>query len=174
MIMKGPRISTEKLNRLFVDNLGNDVEVIGSILDKPLLVNVKMPYDVRLRVYLYNCTNPPGGRASDEYKGQIIVPGQQRNTKGNFDYSDNRIVLLGACAQMTPGEDNPIFVFWDPMCHVDFAYSANIQVKSEVLIRAFADTVSFGTKKNGEIIIACQPKNLLEGIRARISSVSCI
>ncbi len=167
-----PRLSTSKLNELFVSNLGSSSRVVGSISDKPLLVDANVPFAVKMRVYLYNCTNPPGGRASDEYKSQIIVPGQARGARGNFEYTEDRIVILGAYAQMANDEDSSIFVFWDPMYHVDFAYSANIQVKSDVLIRAFTETVSFGRKNTGEILVACRPHNLQEAIRARITTVS--
>lgn len=143
MALDNPRFTTTQLNELFVSSLGKGSRVIGNISDKPLLVDVNIPFEVRLRVYLYNCTNPPGGRASDEYKSQIIVPGQGRGTRGNFVYSEDRIVVLGAFAKLTPDMDSGVFVFWDPMFHVDFAYSANIQVKSEILIRAFAEPVSY-------------------------------
>ncbi len=172
MASDNPRLTTKQLNELFVSNLGKGSRVIGTLSDKPLLVDVDIPFEIRLRVYLYNCTNPPGGRASDEYKSQIIVPGQARGTRGNFVYSEDRIVILGAFAQLTTDTDSGVFVFWDPMFHVDFAYSANIQVKSEILIRAFAEPVSFGEKSNGETIIACRPENLIDALRARIATVS--
>ncbi len=172
MASDNPRLRTVQLNELFVSSLGKQSHVIGNLTDKPLLVDAAIPFDVKLRVYLYNCTNPPGGRASDEYKSQIIVPGQERGARGNFLYSEDRIVILGAYAQMTSDMESGVFVFWDPMFHVDFAYSANIQVKSEVLIRAFAELVSYGEKNNGETIIACRPQNLREGIKARITTVS--
>ena len=167
-----PRLSTAKLNELFVANLGKSACISGRITDKPLLVDADIPVRVKLRVYLYNCTNPPGGRASDEYKSQIIVPGQERGSRGNFDYSDDRIVILGACAQLAPDPDSSVFVFWDPMCHTNFAYSANIQVKSDVLIRAFTEPVSFGKKNTGEVIVACRPQHLCQALKARISTVT--
>ena len=166
------KLSPYELNLLFVRSLGKNAKVVGEISDKPLLVDIEVPYKVGLRVYLYNCTNPPGGRSSDEYKSQIIVPGQKRGNRGNFIYSEDRVVVLGAYAQMSEDNDTGVFVFWDPMYHVDFAYSTNIQVKSEILIRAFVDNISYGKKKNGETIIACRPMNLLEALNARISTVS--
>lgn len=167
-----PRLGTSKLNELFVSSLGSTARVIGKITDKPLLVDADIPFRVRMRVYLYNCTNPPGGRASDEYKSQIIVPGQARGARGNFDYSENRIVILGAYTQLTTDPESAVFVFWDPMCHVNFAYSANIQVKSNVLIGAFTENVSFGKKNTGETLVACRPQNLCQALLARISTVS--
>lgn len=172
MISGKPRLSTTQINNLFVASLGPDVTIVGSTSDKPLLVNLHIPFEVRLRAYLYNCTNPPGGRTSDEYKSQIIVPGQARGTRGNFVFADNRIVLLGAYARLTDDNDSGVFVFWDPMYHVNFAYSANIQVKSEILVRAIAEPISFGKKSNGETIVACQPEHLVEAIKARIATVS--
>ena len=172
MATGNPRLTTTQLNSLFFSSLGTGATVVGSVSDKPLLVDLHIPFEVRLRVYLYNCTNPPGGRASDEYKSQIIVPGQARRERGNFVFSDDRIVLLGAYARLTTDTDSGVFVFWDPMYHVDFAYSANIQVKSEILIRAFTEPVAYGEKSNGETLVACRPEHLVEAVKARIATVS--
>ncbi len=167
-----PKLQTAQLNSIFISHLGERAKVIGSVLEKPLLVDIAIPFEIKLRVYLYNCTCPPGGRSSDEYKSQIIVPGQVRGARGNFMFSEDRIVILGAYAQMTPDAASGVYIFWDPMFHVDFAYSANIQVKSEILIRAFAESISFGEKNTGETIVACRPQHLIEAIKARITTVS--
>lgn len=69
---------------------------------------------------------------------------------------------------MTRDSRSVVFVFWDPMFHVNFAYSANVQAKGEILIDTFANRVSLGKKATGEVIVACRPQNLIEAIKTRI------
>jgi hypothetical protein len=92
------------------------------------------PRNLRLRVYLWNCTNPPGGRALDEYKIQVILPGQQRGERGQLDYSDGRLPIIGALVR---DGDDVSFAFWDADKHSDFAYSGNMQVKADVIVESF-------------------------------------
>ena len=166
------RLSTVRLNQLFLDGLGAAVEYVQSVKEKPLVADIRLgSYTAKLRAYLYNCTNPPGGRASDEYKCQIIVPGQERGQRGHFNF-DGRIVILGAYALLSEEQDIGVFVFWDAMCHENFSYSANIQVKTDVLIGALSSPVSYGRRNNNETIIACRPEHLLKGIEERIHIVS--
>jgi hypothetical protein len=173
MAVKSMRLTPRQLNDFFIYSLGNAVTNINDPNEKPLLVDIKLSsFSVKLCVYLYNCTNPPGGRASDEYKSQIIVPGQQRGQHGSFVHADGRIVHLGAYAILGNTPDTGVFVFWDAMYHENFAYSANIQVKSEILIAALTQPVSIGRKNNNEKIIACRPQYLCEGIESRIMTVS--
>lgn len=169
----GTRLSTRELNKLFLQGLGSAVTYVEDDTGKPLIVDIRVEsYIAKLRVYLYNCTNPPGGRASDEYKSQIIVPGQMRGERGNFVHDDGRIVLLGAYAFLGDTTDAGVFVFWDAMCHENFSYSANIQVKSEIMVAALSSPVSIGKKSNGETIIACRPQYLFDGVKTRLYTVS--
>lgn len=101
--------------------------------DKPLLLNLRAPLPQRVRVYLFNATRPPGGRPLGEHKVQLIVPGQERGGLGNFDHSDGRIVLLVGYAV-----EDDVFVLWDAGLYVDFAWSRNVQVKVETIVRASA------------------------------------
>lgn len=167
-----PYFSTIQLNNLFLSGLGGAVKYVENATAKPLLVDVDIGVSiVRLRVYLFNCTNPPGGRRSDEYKSQIILPGQQRGERGSFIKGDGRIVLLGAVATFAQTDDIGVFVFWDAMYHDNCSYSTNIQVKSEVLIGALGKDVNVGQRSNGEKIIVCRPEYLVQGIRERIFTV---
>lgn len=167
-----PRFSTAQLNYLFLDGLGASVTFVDNASAKPLLVDVDLGvFTAKLRVYLYNCTNPPGGRKSDEYKSQVILPGQQRGERGSFIKDDGRIVLLGAVAAMAETDNTGVFAFWDAMYHENCSYSTNIQVKSEVLIGALANDVSIGLRGNGEKIVACRPEHLIKGIKERIFTV---
>jgi hypothetical protein len=167
-----PRLSTAKLNSLFLKGLGDCVVYSQRTSEKPMLVDIMAPYKIKLRVYLYNCTNPPGGRSVDEYKSQIIVPGQKRGMKGNFDFSDDRIVILGAYACLDEKAGTGVFVLWDAMFHVNFSYSANIQIKSENIVAALATEVYHGKRNNNEVVITCRGQYLKQALIDRIRTVS--
>lgn len=160
------RLSKQTLNRLFVDGLGVSVKQYSGV--NPLLVDLIPPFPLRIRAYLYNCTNPPGGRAPDEYKFQIILPGQRRNTRGTLDYSDGRMPVLAAYARMIDEEMGGVFVLWDPYKHKEFSYSANMQARADTIIRALYEPVSSSTRTNGEIILAVRPEYLTEALRMRV------
>lgn len=170
--MSNHKLRIPRLHRIFIDSLGNAVKNVDSIERKPLLLDLQKPYPLKLRAYLYNCTNPPGGRALDEYKIQIIVPNQQRGARGSFDYSDGRLVLLGAYVCLSGEIENGIFVLWDAMKHESFSYSANLQVKAETLIEALYAPVATGLRGNNEIVLAARPRYLLTAIERRIDIMS--
>ncbi len=165
MIDKPRRLSKLELNRLFLEGLGNKVAYNSDVEKAPLLVNLAEPLSLGLRVYLFNCTNPPGGRALDEYKIQVILPEQKRGERGKVDYSEGRMPLLVAYVQ--EGSDG-IFVLWDSDKHEDFSYSANMQVKSDVIINALYSDVSSIIRKNNEIILAARPNYLYKAILLRL------
>jgi hypothetical protein len=163
-----PKLKKEELYKLFIDGLGDKIEVYTDFSNPPLLIDLKQPYAQRLRVYLYNCTNPPGGRALDEYKIQIILPGQGRGCRGSLDFSDQRMPILAAYAIVGNDIRDGVFVLWDPFLHTDFAYSANMQVKSEAIMKALGEKVAESRRSNGEIILSARPQHLYEAIRYRV------
>jgi len=63
---------------------------------------------------------------------------------------------------------NGVFVLWDADKHDDFAYSANMQVKSEAIIGALSSKVSKTKRNNNEIIVAARPEYLYDAIKCRI------
>ncbi|ATW26727.1 hypothetical protein [Candidatus Formimonas warabiya] len=160
------RLSKQTLNHLFIEGLGVSVKQHSGV--NPLLVDLMPPFPLRIRAYLYNCTNPPGGRAPDEYKFQIILPGQQRNTRGMLDYSDGRTPVLAAYARVTDEVKGGVFVLWDPYKHKEFAYSANMQVRTDTIIRALYEPVASSVRANGEIILAARPEHLTEALWMRV------
>ena len=93
---KHPRLKKQELNKLFLNGLGDRIQTHGSEDSAPLLVDLKPPFSIKLRTYLFNCTNPPGGRALDEYKFQVILPGQIRGKRASLDFSDGRTPILAA------------------------------------------------------------------------------
>jgi len=154
--------------QLFIDALGDAVLKYSDFESAPLLVDLKPPCPHRLRVYLYNCTNPPGGRALDEYKIQIILPGQERGCRASLDYSDSRMPILAAYVCVADEVQDGVFVLWDAFKHDDFAYSANMQVKSETIIKALCSPLSLSKRGNDEIIIAARAPYLLDAIKCRV------
>lgn len=163
-----PRLSKRKLHQLFLDGLGEMVKSHSDIAKSPLVVDLLPPFAHKLRIYLYNCTNPPGGRGLDEYKIQVILPGQKRGARGSLDFSDSRMPILMAYARIIDEDTGGVFVMWDPYKHDDYSYSANMQVKSETLIRALCVPVASYTRGNGEIILAARGEHLVEAIRQRV------
>lgn len=165
MLDKGRRLKKNELNTLFINGLDSMVSSHSGEDSAPLLIDLAAPLSLKLRVYLFNCTNPPGGRALDEYKIQIILPGQQRGQRGTLDYSDGRMPILAAYVQ--EGDDG-VFVMWDADKHEDFSYSANMQVEADVIIQALYSEVASYTRKNNEIILASRPQHLYKAIKKRL------
>ena len=161
---KGMRLSKYALNSIFVEGLGDHIVWHSDISTSPLLVDLR-PRQLRLRVYLWNCTNPPGGRALDEYKIQMIFPGQRRDQRGQLDYSDGRLPLIGALVK--DGKDI-VFAFWDADKHSDFAYSANMQVKADVIIASLCTKVAETVRSNNERIVCARPQYLYDAIIRRM------
>lgn len=159
------RLRKNELNHLFLDGLGNKVDWHSGEESTPLLVNLTPPLSLKLRVYLFNCTNPPGGRALDEYKIQVILPGQKRGERGVLDYSEGRMPILAA---FVPEGMDGVFLLWDADKHEDFSYSANMQVKSDVIIRALYSNMASITRKTGETILAVRPQYLYLAIQRRL------
>lgn len=172
MACETKRLTTKCLNTLFVNSLSSAVLSYSDLSIKPLTVELCKPYpiNIKLRVYLFNCTNPPGGRSPDEYKSQIIVPGQLRGCRGQLDFSGDCIVLLGAYAIIGDSMEDGIFVFWDALKHQSFAYSTNIQVKADLLYEALVSHVGSASRVNTEVVYASRPQYLLDAIRKRIET----
>lgn len=164
MMTKSKRLNKKALNTIFIEGLSNHVIWHSDISLSPLLVDLQ-PRNLRLRVYLWNCTNPPGGRKLDEYKIQVILPGQQRGERGQLDYSDGRFPLIGALVQ--DGEDVS-FAFWDAEKHSDFAYSGNMQVKTDVIVESLCTKVSETIRGNNERIVCARPQFLYDAIVRRM------
>ena len=88
------RLSKRQLNCIFLDALGSAVSFVEDPEGNPLQLDVNIPYRVQLRTYIFNCTNPPGGRNLGEYKIQPMIRGHHTGDKCHFDFSDNRIPLV--------------------------------------------------------------------------------
>lgn len=155
----------KELQKHFIISLGDAIVNKSVTTTKPLLMDIKKPYPLKFRVYLFNCGNPPGGRSIDEYKIVLNVE-QAYGTRGNFDNSDGRFALVAGYVR-----NYDIFVFWDASKHKNFAYNKNLQVKAETILNAFVNTTSQQqryTQNGQETIIAARSENLLEAIMKRM------
>ena len=163
------KYDTTTLHRALLDSLSPYVEEHSDMGEKPLLIKMSAPYNMRLKVYLYNCTNPPGARQAGECKSQIIVPGQQRGERGKIVEEPGVITLLMGLASITDDIEDGVFVIWELKKHMEFAYSANVQVSLKAILRAYSDQL-FSMKKrgNGEWIVVSRPNRLLEAIQRRV------
>lgn len=151
-------------HRKFIAALGTAVVFHSDINQRPLEIEMNRPFPLQVRVYLFTCSNPPGGRAPDEYKFNLNVPGQ--SGKGNFDTSDNCFIILAAYVE-DEDPDADVWVLWDATMHKNFAMNANVQTKAELIQRARLNKVATLEKKNGEIVIAARSKYLVEAIKLR-------
>lgn len=163
------RLTTEELHRTLLDLLGSYVESHSDISEKPLMVKLTAPYNWKLKIYLYNCTNPPGARQAGECKSQIILPGQKRGERGSFIIEPGIITLLMGFARPTWDEEDGVFVIWELKKHMEFAYSANVQVSLAMLLQSYSEPV-YATQKrgNGEWIVVSQPDRLIDAIKKRV------
>ena len=161
--------SKEQLNQMFIDDLGDRVEWHSGLSSKTLLVDLINPRK-KLRVYLFNCTCPPGGRALDEYKVQLIIEGQKRGERGKLDISDDRFVIVSGLASPFSDKQDGIYVMWEPMYHTEFAYSANLQCYLDPMLQALSEDVVVSKKRgNNETIVVAKRRNLSSAIEKRIS-----
>lgn len=168
MIERTPKLRKQKLHQLFLDGIGEAVLKHSDINNVPLLIDLKPPFPLNLRVYLFNCTNPPGGRALDEYKIQVILPDQVRGHRASLDFSEGRTPILAAYVCLADEVKDGVFVLWDAYKHDDFSYSANMQVKSDTIIKALSNPISLSKRGNNEIVIAVRPQHLLKAIKYRV------
>lgn len=165
MLMKA-KVSSQRAeqHQKFIEALGDSVVIHSETIQRPLEVEIAKPFPLKLRVYLFTCSNPPGGRAPNEYKFNLNVPGQ--TGRGNFDTSDNCFIILAAyVADEDPDMD--VWVLWDAAMHKNFAMNANVQTKAELIQAARFEKVATLEKNNGEVVIAARGKYLLDAIQLR-------
>lgn len=126
-----------------------------------------------LAIYTFTITDPPGGRAADELKIQLIAPGQKKGERGTFmphdpDKDDAFVVILGYSAL------HDVFALFDAYKHQDFTHSKNCQVRlneiNEAVMTGLGErqrTLAGGVV---ETIITARPSHLREALAARIST----
>ena len=161
------RLTQRELHNLFIHDVGRYAENIFDNGKKPLLLHLTYPYNRDLKVYIYNCTAPPGGRSIDEYKIQLIIDGQKHGERGRFDLSDGKTTLIIGYA--APFIDSPsgIWVLFELDKHMQFAYSANVQVYLRQLLLTLEENVYVCQKHNKEYLVLSQRQYLLEALQKR-------
>lgn len=154
------------LHKLFISALDGGVASVSDLESKPLLADLCLPLPMRIRLYMFNITHPPGGRTPGEHKIQLIVPGQERGQTGQFDQSNGRLVVLAGYS-----EDSDVFVLWDAGLYPEFSYSRNVQVNPETVYAAASGRlVTQDRRLRGqgiEKVIAAPPQKLKDALQLR-------
>lgn len=162
------RFSKEELNGLIIEDLGDRVVWNSGINSKTLLLDLEMPKR-KLRIYVFNCTCPPGGRALDEYKIQMIIEGQSRGERGHINTDNGRIPLIMGYACPFDDDKDGVYIIWDTSFHMEFAYSANLQCYLDPMLQALSeDVVTCYKKGNREQIVVARREHLTKAIERRI------
>jgi len=141
----------------------------GSELDhKPLELEFAAELPKKTRLYVYTATDPPGERSVGDYKIQLIVPDQERGTRGRFDFSGTDAVLLIGYVELFD-----VFVLWDAGLHDDFPYSKNVQVHPSTVHQAALSGIAYQKRqirgRGVETIVACRASLLPEVIQERLT-----
>ncbi len=164
------RLTTSQLNTQLLQALGSLVTSHSGEASKPLEVDLRQPLPFRLRIYIYNATFPPGGRTLGERKIQLIVPGQVKGERADFDFSDGRIVML-----MGYEADLDVFVLWDAGTYRNFPHSMNVQVAPSTVFSAFAGNLVLQRRHRRtpsrvlETVVAAPSTKIMEAITSRIT-----
>ena len=162
------RLSTTELQDRFVAAVGPTALIAASAdASGELVVELRPPLPGRVRVYIRNATDPPGGRSTPEHKIQLT--GQRRGERGKFDWSGVDFVLVCGYAV-----EHDVFVFWDAALRIDFAYSTSLEVKSANVQAAAASGLRVRQDRRlqtGMEVVICAPSQLVvEAIEERASS----
>lgn len=157
----------KEIHEAFIMALDDSVISYSDLARKPLEVDLKPPLPCRIRLYLYRVTHPPGGREVGEHKIQLIVPGQERGQRGSFDYTGERIVLLGGYES-----DLGIFILWDADLYTEFSYSRNVQVKADTVFAALAGKIGMQRRciqgKGVETVVTARSNRLKSALLHRM------
>ena len=138
---------------------------------RPLYLELLHPLPHRVRLYIYTLTHPPGGRTTGEHKIQIIIPGQRKGERKEFDHSGGWFVLLAGYAP-----DMDVVAFWDARLYKNIPHSRNVQIKAETVYAAYALSIATQARRlwNGqdELIVACDRSGLKRAIAQRFALAS--
>lgn len=160
------KLGVVELHEALLSALAQLVVESSPIDTAPLDLDLEPPLPDQARIYMFNATHPPGGRTLGEHRIQLITPGQERGTRGSFDHSDGRVVLLVGYKP-----ELEVFVLWDAGLYHNFAYSWNVQVKAESLYHAFAQGIAVQNREHpkglNEDVVVARADRLAEGIRLR-------
>lgn len=165
--MKGTRLTQRELHECFLDDICEYAQEVIDNGKKPLYIKLAYPFSREIKAYIFNCTAPPGGRSIDEFKVQLILDGQKRGERGRFDTSDGRTSLIIGYAAPFVDSHNGMWVLFELEKHVEFAYSANIQVYLRQILPALEEDVYICQKQNKEILVISQRQYLKAALQKR-------
>jgi putative restriction endonuclease len=119
------------------------------------------------RFYLWTVTHVESSdRPADEFKIQLILPGQARGDRGDLELDVVPTFLLGY------SPDFGVFVAWEARFHADFSYSKAVQVQESLLSEARKTGWAVGSPRrmrgsdgDEEVRVACTSGNLLHLMR---------
>lgn len=123
-----------------------------------------------IRVYLWTVTHVESeDRPLDEYKIQLILPGQTREQRGRLIVGDKPTLLLGY------SPDFGVFVGWEATLHRDFSFSAAKQIKEVSLEEGRRSGWAVATPRTLrvgglEVRVAFSPANLALYVRLSIAA----
>lgn len=117
------------------------------------------------RLYLWTITHVESAdRPADEFKIQLIIPGQSREERGALDVSGSAPTFL-----MGYSPDFGVFVGWESRLHTNFSFSAAVQVKEELLEEArntgWAVSSPRRVRDGEEVRVAFAAGNMLHFLR---------
>ena len=111
-----------------------------------------------------NIESRTGARQPDEFKIQLILPGQHNGGRGSLD-------LTGAYTTALLGysPDYGVFVAWEASLHATFGYSSTVQVREALLQYANGFGWAVGSPRRVgrgiEVSVAFTPGNLLHYLK---------
>lgn len=160
-----PGMPKDALHARIVEALDGSLDCVGHLASVPFLI--KPTGLMRLAVWAFTVTSPPGGRHPLESKIQLIVPGQGKGDRGTLTPPDPDTfpVLMGV------KPDDSLFVLWDAFKHDGFSYSKNVQVRAEVLIDAASlgiGRTSRELRSGTETVIVARADHLHQALHERI------
>jgi len=162
------RIKQSDLQKMFRQDMGNCVKAYSDSGAKPLYLTCGLPISCKLKVYLFNCTNPPGGRKHDEFKSQLIIENQKKPERGRLTEGEGEFVLLVGYADPLGNPDDGVYVIWETEKHREFSFSANLQVKLDPMLETTEKKVVLYEKSNGEIVVLARRQNLVDAVKKRL------
>ena len=155
----------EKLNKIFCDSIEVPITEVIDYSSFPLKFEFQNLKPSKCILYIWQITDPPGGRTVDENKIQIIIPGQRRDKRANFAHEKDYLTLLVGYRV-----DIEIFCLWDAYLYENIPFSRNVQVKEKTLF----DAINGGIQKQNrrlwvgpEIVLASNKSQLKEAIGIR-------
>lgn len=162
------KLKQSELQAMFVHDLGACVKACVDNGTKPLYLTCGAPVNCKLKVYIFNCTNPPGGRKHDEFKSQLIIENQRKGDRGRLTEGPGEFVLVVGFATPFDGRDDGVYIIWETEKHREFSFSANLQIKLDPMLETTEKAVVLFTKTNGERVVLAKRKNLASAIKARL------